>query len=227
MAEDSSIAPSLAERLDRLRRAATLASEGAFDDALGLLGDLPGDDVGDAERSVRVLIAEFKIAVDQSALSIEELRASKQDLLRKLDTIDRQQQEIKQLSAPLVDVWESVVAVPLIGTLSSASAKDLAKRLLLRIETASVACVILDLTGADSVDAVAAASLVKLAAAVRLMGAECLLTGIRASLTEELVSLETSIEGIETRSSLREGLKHCLAQRRDGLNLEELETGTT
>jgi rsbT co-antagonist protein RsbR len=166
--------------------------------------------MGEAERSVRDLINDFKIAVDNSVLAIEEFRVSKRELLDKIATIEQQQAEIKQLRAPLIDVWEGVVAVPLIGPLNGSSAKDLGRRLLGRIEQTNIAWVILDLTGAESIDAMTAAGLVRLATAVRLMGAECLLTGMRASMADALVSLETSLVGIETRASLEEGLKHCL-----------------
>jgi rsbT co-antagonist protein RsbR len=210
MAEEPRMVDVPAGRLDRLRRAATLAAEGEFENALALLGDPPGDEVGEVERSVGLLIADFKIAINQSAISIEEFRVSKEELLQKIDTIERQQAEIKQLRAPLIDVWEGVVAVPLIGPLNGSSAKDLGRRLLGRIEQTNIAWVILDLTGADSIDAMTAAGLVRLATAVRLMGAECLLTGVRASLADALVSLETSLVGIQTRASLEEGLKHCL-----------------
>jgi rsbT co-antagonist protein RsbR len=210
MAEEPRMPSVPAERLDRLRRAATLAAEGEFEDALALLGDPPRDEVGEVERSVCALITDFKLATVQSALAIEDFQASKQELLQKIDTIERQQTEIKQLSAPLIDVWEGVVAVPLIGPLSGSSTKDLGRRLLARIEQTSITWVILDLTGADSMDAITAAGLVRLANAVRLMGAECLLTGMRASMADALVSLETSLVDIQTRTSLEEGLKHCL-----------------
>lgn len=201
-----------AERLSRLQRAVALASEGAFSDAMGLLDDAPRDQFGEVEQVVRSLIHEYSLAIAQGELSIDEFRASKQDLLQKIDMIEEQKAAIQKLSAPIIDVWESVIAAPLIGVLDSARAHDLAERLLARIQAARTSWVLLDLTGLERIDSPSAAHLVRLASAIRLMGAECLLTGLRGGVAQMVVSLGTSLEGLRPLSNLKEGLKYCLSR---------------
>ena len=212
MAEDTPIVPVAAERLSRLRSAVTLASEGAFSDAVRLLDSLPRDELGEVERVVRSLISEYKIAIDQSELSIEEFRLSKLELLQKIDTIQEQREAIQRLSAPIIDVWDDVITVPLTGVLDGGRVQELAERLLARIHQVSTAWVILDLTGTHDIDSLIAEHLVKLASAVRLMGAECLVTGMQASVARTLVSLGMPLEGLRPIASLKEGLKYCLSR---------------
>lgn len=200
------------ERLARLKTAAALAAEGSFTDALALLDGSPGDTLGEAERSVRTLIHDFKVAVEQSALAVEEFRASKIELQQKLDTIQRQRESIQQLSAPVIDVWDGVIVVPLIGALDPASAEDLSSRVLFHLQRARTAWVILDLTGIEQIDEAIAQRLLRLAQAVGLMGAQCLLTGMRAGAARLLASLGTDLATLRSVPSLREGLKHCLAR---------------
>jgi rsbT co-antagonist protein RsbR len=200
------------ERLARLKTAATLAGEGAFAEALALLDGSPGDALGEAERSVRTLIYDFQIAVEHSALAVEEFRASKIELQQKLDTIQRQRESIQQLSAPVIDVWDGVIVVPLIGALDGASAEDLSSRVLFHLQRARTSWVILDLTGIEQIDEAIAQRLLRLAQAVGLMGARCLLTGMRAGTARLLASLGSDLATLHSVPSLREGLKHCLAR---------------
>lgn len=216
MAEDTAIVSVAAERLSRLRTAIALAAEGAFEDAAALLESPPQDAFGEVERAAGSFITDHRIAVEQSELSIEEFKESKQELLKKLATIEEQRAAIQQLSAPIIDVWDGVVVVPLIGLWDGARAHDLRERLLARIEQMGTAWVILDLTGAARVDSEVAGHLIALAGAVRVMGAECLVTGMRAHMAQMVASLGTSLGGLRPIKSLKDGLKYCLSIRSAG-----------
>jgi rsbT co-antagonist protein RsbR len=213
MAENTAIVPVAAERLSRLRMAMALAAEGAFEDAAALLESPPQDAFGEVERAARSFISDHRIAVEQSELSIEEFKASKQELLKKLATIEQQRAAIQRLSAPIIDVWDGVVTVPLIGLWDSARAEDLRERLLARIEQMGTPWVILDLTGVDQVDSLITEHLIKLTRAVRMMGAQCLVTGMRAHMAQMLASLGTSLGGLRPILTLKDGLKYCLSMR--------------
>lgn len=200
------------ERLARLKTAATLAAEGSFGEALALLNGSAGDALGEAERSVRALIHDFKIAVEHSSIAVEEFRVSKVELQQKLDMIQQQRESIQQLSAPIIDVWDGIIVVPLIGALDGASAEDLSSRVLFHLQRARTTWVILDLTGLEQIDEGIAQRLVRLAQAVGLMGARCLLTGMRAGAARLLASIGSDLATLRSVPSLRDGLKHCLAR---------------
>jgi rsbT co-antagonist protein RsbR len=202
------------ERLARLQQAVTLAAEGSFLEALKLLAASEQDELGEVERTVRSFIKDYKLAIEQSALSVEEFAESRRELERKIEMIEEQQAAIQKLSAPIIDVWEGIVTVPLTGDLDSARMYELAKRLLIHIQSTQTSWVILDLTGTAQLDGEAGGSLLRLSSAVRLMGTECLLTGIGDSVARMLVTSGISLEGIRTVASLRQGLKYCLSRAR-------------
>jgi rsbT co-antagonist protein RsbR len=201
-----------AERLSRLSQALKQASEGEFTEAIELLRDSSQGELGEVERDVRVFIADFKLMIQQSELATEEFEISKRELFQKIDTIEEQRAAILELSAPIIDVWEGVVTVPLVGAMDSARVDELTERLLTAIHRTRSVWVLLDLTGAGKLGEAGGQSIIKLARAIRLMGAECLLTGISGEVARGLVSSEIALEGIKTIATLRAGLRHCLSQ---------------
>lgn len=121
-------------------------------------------------------------------------------------TIERQAQQIQALSVPILDVGHSVLAVPLIGALDEARSHALAARLLPEVAERRASSVILDLTGVDTLEAVGAEALMKVARALQLLGARPILTGIKPALAELLVQRGVDLGGILTLRSLYEGL---------------------
>lgn len=212
-AEGTALVTVEAERLARLRRAVSMATEGAFTDAAQLVGAPQQDEFGEVEQSVGSFIDDLRLAIAYNDDALDELTASRRELQQKLATIERQQAAIQELSAPIIDVWDRVLTIPLTGLFDSARAQELTERLLARIGQAGVAWVLLDLTGIESVDTSIARQLIKLGSAVRLMGAECLLTGIGPSVARTFVSLGVELEGLRSMPNLKEGLKYCLAHQ--------------
>ncbi|MBL9102517.1 MAG: STAS domain-containing protein [Myxococcales bacterium] len=195
----------------RLREAILLTADGGFDAALALIAAPSSGPLAGLEQAVRSLIADYRGLVAHHTFSIDEFAASKRELLTRLDTIRAQQAAIRTLSAPILEIWDGVVAVPLIGELDAAGPQELAARLLARLARSRVAWVILDLTGVAEIDAALAGHLVQLASAVRLMGARGLVTGIGPGVARTLVGLDVSLAGLVALASLRDGLKHCIA----------------
>lgn len=219
MTDEVEKVPVALDSLVRLRDAMTLAVDGAFDEALGRLAAGSPGVAGEVEQIARTLIGDFRMLVSQHAFAIDEFLSAKGELHRKLDTIHEQQAAIQRLSAPIIDVWDGVITVPLTGDLDGAYAQELTARLLARIASSRVAWVIVDLTGAARLDTVLAGHLVRLARAIRLMGAECMVTGIGPQAAQTLVSLDVSLAELRPLSSLKEGLKHCLTRTASaGLN---------
>lgn len=200
------------DRLTRLRDALNVAADGDFDAALQRLGAAEPGLTAEVEQAARGLISDYRMLVAQHSFAIDEFVAAKHELQRKLDTIHQQHAAIQKLSAPIIDVWDGVVTVPLTGDVDGAYADELAARLLARIERSRVAWVIVDLTGAAELDTRLANNLLQLSRAVRLMGAQCLITGIGPQAAQTLVSMGVSLAGLHPLSSLREGLKHCISR---------------
>lgn len=140
----------------------------------------------------------------------------KREVQSKLETLALQHARILELSAPIIDVWEGILLLPLIGRIDRERADQITQDLLDRIVARSARWVILDLTSAEALDATIGEHFMKLTTAVNLVGARCILTGLGPQLAAGLVSLGVSTEGFTFLGSLKEGLKYCLGHARSG-----------
>jgi PAS domain S-box-containing protein len=125
-------------------------------------------------------------------------------------TIARQAQDILEVSTPVVQVWDGVVAAPLIGTLDSQRTEQFMERLLQRIVETNSPVALVDITGVPTIDTQTAQHLVETVTAVRMLGAQVVLTGVRPPLAQTLVHLGIDLSHIVTRSSLSAGLRVAL-----------------
>lgn len=131
--------------------------------------------------------------------------------------IMRQQQEMLELSTPVVTLWEGVLALPMIGTLDSARTQVVMETLLQRIVETGAPIAIIDITGVPTVDTLTAQHLLKTVAAARLMGAECIISGIRPQIAQTIVHLGVDLGGVVTKATLADAFAICL--RRLGLSI--------
>lgn len=118
------------------------------------------------------------------------------------EVIMRQQQEMLELSTPVVQLWDRIVALPLIGTLDSGRTQTVMETLLQRIVETGAEIAIVDITGVPTVDTLTAQHLIKTVTATRLMGAECVISGIRPQIAQTIVHLGVDLAGVVTKSSL-------------------------
>jgi rsbT co-antagonist protein RsbR len=172
------------------------------------------------------LFAGFSTAnefVDKLALHITDSYIHGRD-----QVIARQQEEMLELSTPVVTLWDGIVALPLIGTLDSARTQIVMESLLQAIVQTNSRFAIIDITGVPTVDTLVAQHLLKTITAARLMGAECILSGIRPQIAQTIVHLGISLEDIVTKSKLadafrlaleRSGRKVVRADKADGENI--------
>jgi rsbT co-antagonist protein RsbR len=128
------------------------------------------------------------------------------------EVIARQQQELLELSTPVVKIWDGVVAVPLIGTLDSARTQVVMENLLEMIVRTGASVAIIDITGVPTVDTLVAQHLIKTVAAARLMGAECIISGIRPQIAQTIVHLGVVLENVTTKASLADAIALALRQ---------------
>jgi rsbT co-antagonist protein RsbR len=133
------------------------------------------------------------------------------------ELINRQQQEMLELSTPVVKLWEGILALPMIGTLDSARTQIVMESLLQKIVETGSEIAIIDITGVPTVDTLVAQHLLKTVTALRLMGAECIISGIRPQIAQTIVHLGVDLEGVTTKANLADAL--ALALKRSGFKI--------
>ena len=137
------------------------------------------------------------------------------------EVIGRQQQELLELSTPVVVLWEGVLALPLIGTLDSARTQVVMESLLQKIVETGAGIAIIDITGVPTVDTLVAQHLLKTVSAARLMGADCIISGIRPQIAQTIVHLGVNLADVVTKSTLADAF--AVALRRSKLTITRVE----
>ncbi|GAA4979867.1 STAS domain-containing protein [Streptomyces hyderabadensis] len=169
-----------------------------------LVADLPEDasaeHVRDCVSTLTVLMGTLRVVVMQTALSEGQA------------LIDRQRLQLLEVATPVIKLWDGIVAVPLIGTLDSARSQVVMETLLESIVEQQARYAILDITGVPTVDSLVAQHLMKTVAAARLMGAECIVSGIRPAIAQTMVHLGLDLGTVVTRASLADALGYVLHQ---------------
>ncbi|MFI9345784.1 STAS domain-containing protein [Streptomyces sp. NPDC052773] len=166
-----------------------------------LRGEFEDPDAAPAQEcalALAVLMGSLRVVVMETALSAGE------------ELIERQRQQLLEVATPVIKLWEGVVAVPLIGTLDSARSQVVMESLLEAIVDQRAEYAILDITGVATVDSLVAQHLMKTVAAARLMGAECVVSGIRPAIAQTIVHLGIDLGSIVTRADLADALAYAL-----------------
>jgi len=140
------------------------------------------------------------------------------------EIIRRQQQDLLELSTPVVRLWDGVLALPLIGTLDSARTQVVMQNLLQSIVDTGAGIAIIDITGVPTVDTLVAQHLLKTVAAARLMGADCIISGIRPQIAQTIVHLGVELGDIITKASLADAF--AVALQRAGLVVRKRAAGS-
>jgi len=156
----------------------------------------------------------LKERVREAIEAADEREALVQELDARLAQIQEQHQEILDLSAPIIEVWEGVLAVPVIGKLTADRSGRLLDALLHAVSSRGAGHVILDLTGAGAVDVESADMLARMIRALALLGAEGILAGLRPELASAMVEHGIDLGAIATARNLRQALHRCIAARR-------------
>ena len=133
------------------------------------------------------------------------------------DVIKRQQEEMLELSTPVVKLWDGVLALPMIGTLDSQRTQVVMESLLQRIVETGSEIAIIDITGVPTVDTLVAQHLLKTVTAIRLMGADAIISGVRPQIAQTIVHLGLDLQGIVTKANLADAL--ALALKRTGVTV--------
>ena len=136
------------------------------------------------------------------------------------ELIARQQEDMLELSTPVVSLWDGILALPMIGTLDSARTQVVMETLLQRIVETGADIAVIDITGVPTVDTLTAQHLLKTVTAARLMGAECIISGIRPQIAQTIVHLGVDLGGVTTKGSLADAFR--LALQRTGRTVSRI-----
>jgi anti-anti-sigma factor len=142
----------------------------------------------------------------------EQYRQEEERAALQQQVIDAQRQALRELSTPLIPISDNVLIMPLIGTIDSQRAQQVMEALLEGVAQHQADLVVLDITGVAVVDTQVAQSFIQAAQAVRLLGAQVMLTGIQPQIAQTLVHLGVDLSGIQTQGSLQAGIASALRQ---------------
>lgn len=169
------------------------------------LKDAVFEELDTADATAMRDYADFGRVVDELGLFTFETYANARDAL-----VTEQAEQLLELSTPVVKLWEGVVAVPLVGTLDSARAQVVMERLLQALVDTGSPYAIIDITGVPAVDTQVAQHILKTVMAAQLMGARCIISGIRPQIAQTIVTLGIEFGDIVTKANLADALKHAL-----------------
>jgi rsbT co-antagonist protein RsbR len=160
----------------------------------------PDTPLGALFEGINVMIESLRAERDRS-------HSYRAELEEKLATIEQQRAAIRELSTPVIEVWEGVLCLPIVGVVDSARAAQMTDVLLQQIVDKRTRCAIVDITGIDAMDTRTVDHFVRMARAVRLLGAECVLTGVSQSIAHTVVHMGIDFRDVVTHRSLREALQ--------------------
>jgi rsbT co-antagonist protein RsbR len=163
--------------------------------------------VGALVSSINSMITELREARAKSAGELDQLSD-------RLSTIDRQRDAIQNLSVPIIEVWNGVLCVPVVGILDSQRAAELTSTLLLAVVEKRSKHVIVDVTGIEAMDTSSADHFLRIARSVTLLGAQCLLSGMHPNVARTIVHMGVELHGLQSHRTMRDALKRCVLESR-------------
>jgi rsbT co-antagonist protein RsbR len=149
--------------------------------------------------------------VNEMIESLQREKASnasyQRELEEKLQTIERQRSSIRELSTPIIEIWDRILCLPIVGVMDTTRSAEMTDALLKAVVDRAARCAIIDITGIDIMDTGTADHFVRMAKSVKLLGANCVLTGINPHIARTLVQMDVQLTGITTYRSLRTALQ--------------------
>jgi rsbT co-antagonist protein RsbR len=187
-----------------------VADVGAGDYTARLQSDLPPDHP----------VATLYEGINQMIVSLqEEQRQSneyRKELEEKLATIELQRAAIRELSTPIIEVWAGVLCLPVVGVLDSTRSAEMTEALLTAIVEKKARCAIIDITGIQVMDTGTADHFLRMAKAVRLLGSNCVLTGVHPNIAQTIVHMGVDLSDVMTHRTLRNALQHYVGNLSTG-----------
>jgi len=200
-------------RLQNVIQALSYASVDEFESCILLLEKSEEEDeFKELETAFAIFVQELSEAKKEVARALTRAEASTRDLEAKLETIEMQQAAIRELSTPIIEVWAGVLCLPVVGVVDSQRSAEMTETLLETIVAKQARTAIVDITGIDVMDTKTADHFIKMARAVRLLGAECIVSGINPGIAQTLTHIGVDLTGVRTMRSLRDALQYHLKE---------------
>jgi anti-anti-sigma regulatory factor len=168
------------------------------------------DDLTGIEEAINLLIDDLTHELKKSLKMKQEMEEKLLKIQEQQKTILQQQEDLMELSSPVSKVWENILILPVIGTLDSQRTQVMMENLLQKIVTTGCTTAILDITGVPTVDTQVANHLLKTVTAARLLGAECIVSGISPAIAQTIVHLGINLSNILTKATLQDAMIYAL-----------------
>ncbi|WP_240360894.1 STAS domain-containing protein [Pyxidicoccus caerfyrddinensis] len=214
------------ERLERVRDVLAMISLGEFDPAQHLIPLGEEDAFSSFEETINLFARQLHASVRENAQSIQKLESARSELEEKLATIEQQRLAIRDLSTPIIELWDNILTLPIVGVMDTQRSVEMTERLLQRISQGKARCAIIDITGVEVVDTATANHFVKMVAAARLLGTHCVITGISPFIAQTLTQIGVELRGVKTLATLRDGIQECLLHLRNNSALRAFEASS-
>lgn len=200
-----------ADRLEMTIRALSFAAVRSFEPCLELLREVFQDDAyGELETAISIFVEDMAEAQQSLEGALARYEVANRELAAKLAMIEHQQHAMRELSSPIIEVWEGILCLPVVGIVDTQRSAEMSAALLDSIVARRARFAIVDLTGVDVIDTKTADHFLRMAGSVRLLGAECILTGIKPAVAQTLVHIGVDLTDLTTLRSLREALQRHL-----------------
>ena len=159
------------------------------------------------DHPISALYKGINETVESLANAHQRMVAYQSELEEKLDTIERQRAAISELSTPVIEIWNGVICLPVVGVMDTARSAEMTEAILKATVEKNAKCTIIDITGIEVMDTGTADHFIRMAKAIRLLGARCVVTGISPTIAQTIVHMGVRLDGITTRRSLRDALQ--------------------
>lgn len=197
------------ERLARAERVLMRVADGDFDVRIET-DRFTEDALGSLEMGINFLVVDLRSIDRANREKAEALALQQRELEEKLVTIAQQAASIRELSTPIIEVWDDILALPIVGKVDTQRSEEIMIALLGKVIASRSRCVIIDVTGMDLVDTQTADYLLRIARCVALVGAYCVLSGVSPAIAQTLVQLGVDLSRLRTLRSLKDGIKDCI-----------------
>ena len=209
----------LLERIEKIEEAMITVATGDFSVRI----DTPiEDEFTTVEAGINLLIEDLSEELKQREEKEKELRGKLATIEKQKQTIIQQQDDLMELSSPVIKIWDDVLVLPVIGTVDSRRAQIMMENLLQSIVDSGCTIAILDITGVLRIDTQVANHLIKTVEAVRLLGGECIISGISPAIAQTIVQLGIDLSAIKTKANLQEGMRYAF--QRNNLQVKTAST---
>jgi len=196
------------DRLKGVIQALSYAADEQFDACLELLhAHLEQDQFSELETAFTTFVEELARAKRALKEALGRHEVANRELEEQLRMIELQQAAMRELSTPIIEVWAGVLCLPVVGIVDSQRSAEMTESLLEMVVTKQASTAIVDITGIDVMDTKTADHFIKMAKAIRLLGAECIVTGINPGIAQTLIQIGVDLTQVRTMRNLREALQ--------------------